>query len=98
MIYKNHKCRRLLKRNLNKIVISKAFEAHPPKEEKYRKKLRKKKLDPIIVDENFVLVDGYCSYLIVKYHISFKFLRECGFKPPKIYQAKGLKVGKEKRE
>lgn len=94
MIYKKHKCRRLLKRNLEKIVISKAFEAHPPKKEKYNKKLldfiRHKKLDPIIVDENFVLDDGYCAYLIA--------MSKPDTCKPKIYKAKGLKVGKEKKE
>lgn len=95
MTYKKHKCKRLLKRNLNKIVISKAFEAHPPKKEKYNKKLldfiRYKKLDPIIVDENFVLDDGYCTYLMA----TGEFENTC---KPKIYKAKGLKVGKEKNK
>lgn len=91
MTYKNHKCRRILKRNFDKIEISGAFEAHPSKKEKYHTKLinyiATKKLDPIIVDENNMLVDGYCSYLIAKQNMSAR-------RKAKIYRAKGLVVRK----
>lgn len=91
MTYKNHKCKRLLKRNLNKIEISGAFKRCPPKEEKFERKLFEfkvsGKLDPMIVDENNVLVDGYCSYLIAKQNMSAR-------RKAKIYRAKELVVRK----
>ena len=93
MTYKSHKCRRILKRNFDKIEISGAFKRCPPKKEKYHTKLinyiATKKLDPIIVDENNVLVDGYCSYLIAKQNMAAR-------RKAKIYRAKGVEVRKQR--
>ncbi len=89
MTYKNHKCRRILKRNFDKIEISGAFKRCPPKEEKFERKLFEfevsGKLDPMIVDENNVLVDGYCSYLIAKQNKAAR-------RKAKIYRAKGVEI------
>ena len=95
MTYKNHKCRRILKRNFDKIEISEAFKRCPPKKDKYHQKIFRyittEKLDPIIIDENNVLVDGYCSYLIAKE------VNVCARRDVKIYRAKGLEVQKYER-
>ncbi len=60
----------------------------PPKEEKFEGKLFEfevsGKLDPMIIDENNMLVDGYCSYLIAKQNISAR-------RKAKIYRAKELR-------
>ena len=91
MTYKSHKCRRILKRNFDKIEISGAFKRCPPKEEKFERKLFefevKGKLDPMIIDKNNVLVDGYCSYVIAKQNMAAR-------RKAKIYRAKGLVVKK----
>lgn len=56
---------------LSKITIPKCFEKTPPKPEKLIKKtinyINTGELSPICVSgKNYVLVDGYCSYLIRK--------------------------------
>lgn len=64
---------RFIKRSpkkIDKIIISPNFSLHPPKSDKLIRKtydyiLNNAKLDPIIVDKNWRLLDGYCSYLIV---------------------------------
>lgn len=89
MKFRNHKCKRISRKCLDKIIISKIFQYHPPKSDKFIKKMdafmSKKKLSPIIVDENYILVDGYCSYLIAMNQ------RYKGHKL-KIYMAQGLEV------
>lgn len=66
---KHTKYKRILSRNYKKITISEDFLKHPPKYGKMQNKIDTYelfgKLDPIIVDENMVLIDGYCTYLIV---------------------------------
>jgi hypothetical protein len=56
--------------NLDKVKIPDEFAKHPPKAEKIIQKMlsfnRTSELEDIIVDENFCLVDGYCSYLIAQ--------------------------------
>lgn len=93
MKYKNYKCKRLSKRYFDDIIISDAFKNHPPKPEKYRRKeadfIKRGKLDPIIVDENYILADGYCTYLISDL---FGYRR----RKLKIYKAKGLDINKKK--
>lgn len=53
-----------------KIKISPDFVLSQPRTEKIIEKMlmffRECYLEPIIVDENYFLVDGYCSYLIAK--------------------------------
>ena len=55
---------------LGEIKIKEEFFATPPKNWKYERKLRNfiktGELSPIIIDRNYELVDGYCSYLIYK--------------------------------
>ncbi|MCM1364903.1 MAG: hypothetical protein NC122_07395 [Faecalibacterium sp.] len=71
MKYQNQKCKRLLSRNYKKIIISEQFKNSPPKSKKLIAKRTKflngQKLSPIFVDENMVLIDGYCTYLLVNY-------------------------------
>lgn len=54
----------------NKIKIPQRFIDSPPKPEKLIHKVlvfnRESELDDILVDENFYLLDGYCSYLIAQ--------------------------------
>ena len=56
--------------NFSKIIIPQNFLEHPPKPEKIIDKMlrfnRESELENILVDENFVLLDGYCSYLIAQ--------------------------------
>lgn len=74
MKFKKHfieyKCKRILKKHFDEIVISKAFRQTPPRPEKLQGKTYaffvRYKLDPIIVDKNYILIDGYCAYLIAK--------------------------------
>ena len=55
---------------LYKIKLPAEFRKHPPKPEKIIHKMlkfsRESELDDILVDENFYLLDGYCSYLIAQ--------------------------------
>lgn len=95
MKWKKYKCRRLSKKYFDNIIISNAFKNHPPKKEKYIRKradfMKKKKLDPIIIDENYILADGYCAYLISD------FFGYRGHKL-KIYKAKGLDINNKNKE
>ena len=54
----------------NKIKVPQRFIECPPKPEKVIDKMlrfsRESELDDILVDENFYLIDGYCSYLIAQ--------------------------------
>ena len=56
--------------NFYKIKIPQRFIDCPPNPEKLIHKVlvfsRESELDDILVDENFYLVDGYCSYLIAQ--------------------------------
>lgn len=56
--------------NFNKIKIMQNFIDNPPNPEKLIDKMlrfsRESELDDIIVNEDFYLVDGYCSYLIAQ--------------------------------
>lgn len=62
------KCVRRSGKNLNKIKVQKEFSENPPKPKKLIVKTAEfvggKKLDPIYIDREFNLIDGYCSYLI----------------------------------
>lgn len=60
---------------LRKIKISDRFKMHPPKDEKLdsrREVFLNHSTDfldlhyPIIVNKNNVLIDGYCTYLVLK--------------------------------
>ena len=55
---------------INEIQIKKDFLIHSLKYEKYRKKekvfIKYGELGKIVVDRNYELIDGYCSYLICK--------------------------------
>ena len=66
----NVKYIKLKRGNFYKIKISPDFVLCPPNPEKINSKMltffRECYLEPIIVDENYFLVDGYCSYLIAK--------------------------------
>ena len=61
---------KLGKWNFNKIKIPQCFIDYPPNPEKLIHKVlvfsRESELDDIYVDENFFLLDGYCSYLIAQ--------------------------------
>lgn len=56
--------------NLNRIKVSRAFRSSRPRPEKLIKKtsafLSGYDIDPIVLDENSWLLDGYCTYLIYK--------------------------------
>lgn len=64
------KLRQLGKWNFKKITIPQDFIDNPPKPEKLIDKMlrfsRESELEDILVDENFILLDGYCSYLIAQ--------------------------------
>ena len=64
------KLKQLGKWNFPKITIPQHFLDNPPKPEKVIEKMlkfsRESELEDILVDENFVLLDGYCSYLIAQ--------------------------------
>lgn len=66
----NIKFIKLKRREFYQIKISPDFVLSPPNPEKIISKMltffRECYLEPIIVDENYFLVDGYCSYLIAK--------------------------------
>ena len=60
---------------LMKFKLREEFLATPPKYEKYRKKertfikygeLKYGELGKIVVNRNYELIDGYCSYLILQ--------------------------------
>lgn len=56
--------------NIDKIKISEEFKKYPPKLEKLVIKtaeyINTGIVEPILLDEAYNLVDGYCSYLIIK--------------------------------
>lgn len=56
--------------NFDRILVPEAFRENPPKPEKIIDKMlrfsRESELEDIIVDENYHLMDGYCSYLIAR--------------------------------
>lgn len=58
------------KGNFNNIKIPQRFIDCPPNPEKLIHKMlvfsRESELDDILVDENFYIKDGYCSYLIAQ--------------------------------
>ena len=58
------------KGNFKNIKIPRSFSENPPKADKLIHKTlvfaRESELEDILVDEDFNLVDGYCSYLIAK--------------------------------
>ena len=62
--------KRLSKSSFRKIKISQAFLDNPPRPGKVIDKMlrfsRESELEDILVDENFYLLDGYCSYLIAQ--------------------------------
>ena len=55
---------------LDEITIRDEFSSHPPSMEKILDKAVKMacdgEIDPIIVDDNYELIDGYTTYLIYK--------------------------------
>lgn len=61
---------KLKKGCFHQIKIPPDFVLSPPNPEKIISKMltffRECYLEPIIVDENYFIVDGYCSYLIAK--------------------------------
>lgn len=61
---------RLNKGSFKHIKISDNFANNPPNPEKLIHKMlvfsRESELDDIYVDENYYLLDGYCSYLIAQ--------------------------------
>lgn len=68
---KVYKLKRVSKKCFDQIKISNAFKRRPPRMEKYRSKvddfvLHHHKLSPIIVSEDYTLMDGYCAYLIAE--------------------------------
>lgn len=56
--------------NIDKIKVSEKFEKYPPKPEKLVIKtaeyINTGIVEPILIDEAYNLIDGYCSYLIIK--------------------------------
>lgn len=68
---KVYKLKRVSKKCFDRIKISNAFKRRPPRMEKYRSKVddfvqHHHKLSPIIVNEDYTLMDGYCAYLIAE--------------------------------
>ncbi len=59
-------------RKFNKIIINERFKRTPPKQEKLVRKLdsflSEETLDPIVIDENMTLIDGYCTYLLALWY------------------------------
>ena len=89
---KVYKLKRISKKCFDQIKISNAFLRHSPRSEKLQDKiedftLRFHKLSSIIVGEDYVLMDGYCAYLIAK-EFKYRGLRL------KIYMAK--EIGRDK--
>ena len=80
--------RRVGSNNFRKIKISQDFLNHPPRPEKVVEKMlkfsRESELEDILVDENFYLLDGYCSYLIAQ---------QVGVEFVKIKQVRGVDNG-----
>ena len=64
------KAKRILNKNINKIKVPSEFIENPPKPEKVIAKTAKffeaGEIEKIYIDDEFNLLDGYCSYLIAK--------------------------------
>ena len=79
---------KLYKGSFKQIKIPSIFIENPPKPEKIIHKMlkfsRESELDDILVDENMVLLDGYCSYLIAQ---------QVGADFVKIKQVRGVENG-----
>lgn len=64
---------------INEIKIREEFLATPPNYYKYRKKektfIKYGELGKIVVNRNYELIDGYCSYLICKKYDMGKVLK-----------------------
>ncbi len=64
------KLRRLSSGSFERIKIPQKFRLNPPRPERLIHKMlkfsRESELEDILVDENFFLIDGYCSYLIAQ--------------------------------
>jgi hypothetical protein len=69
---------------ISRIKIPDSFKSHPPKESKMKDKVYNMWihgfdiLPPIVVDTDYNLIDGYCTYLIAK-QSGFKKL-ECQYR------------------
>ena len=67
---KKYVYKHISRKNFDKIKISKSFREHPPRREKLRICeyifVAHHRLSPIIVNENYTLIDGYCAYLLAK--------------------------------
>lgn len=89
MKFKNYRCKRISRKHFDTIRVSGAFLQHKPGRAKWLDKtvafMARKELSPIIVDENYILVDGYCSWLLAKRH-------EYRGHKLKIYMAEGLAI------
>ena len=70
-------CLKMKLLTLDKIRIRKSFAECPPTPEKLIRKtaefLNGAKLEPILIDKDYNLIDGYCSYLIANTLNSKKF-------------------------
>jgi hypothetical protein len=62
------KTKRMFSKNITKIKVPSEFIENPPKPQKLIEKTARffetGELEKIYIDENFYLLDGYCSYLI----------------------------------
>lgn len=87
MKFKGKKCKRISRKHFDDILIRNCFFYNQPKPEKLHKKkidfIVNKKLSPIVIDEDGVLLDGYCAYVIATDY-DYR-----GYKL-KIYKVKGL--------
>ena len=76
---------------IEKIKIRNCFFNTPPRPEKLIQKtadyMQGQKLPPIYIDDEYYLIDGYCSYLIAK-TLNVK---------AKIVQVRNIKNGKRKK-
>lgn len=74
----NYSLKTLSKYEFNKIKVPERFLQTPPSPEKLIHKVlvftRESELEHILVDEDFNLVDGYCSYLIAQ-QVGVKFVK-----------------------
>lgn len=89
---KVYKLKRISKKCFDQIKISNAFLRRPPRSEKIQAKINNfklhfHKLSPIIVSEDYILMDGYCAYLIARGY-NYRGLRL------KIYMAKEIERDK----
>ena len=86
-------CIKRSSKNLDKIIIRQNFIDTPPKPEKLIKKtaefVKDGRLPAIYVDKDFILLDGYCSYLIAT---------TLGIRNVKIVQFRKKQFTKKKKE